>query len=217
MVHCTQHLLSVASEQNTTWERTAGPTRTRRARPTQPKYVAPPGQPERTYATNRADEPGREKADGALTARAALARTCLPSGLSKRARPGVGPHPFEEDSEEQRGPSNCDGIVTQNTSNSVEADAQLFMVLGGLERSKGTTVVVGQPLRPWRRHCFAKGGSPPLSGSSSCLPLDFAGQFFTMLPSVPQHGRLIPLGLCTPPIEDCCRSCCRHVGGLVEL
>ena len=80
-----QHLLSVAFEQNTTWGERPAQLAPGEPDQLQPKYEAPPGQPERTSATNQADEPGTDTADGALTATAALARRCVLSGPSKRA------------------------------------------------------------------------------------------------------------------------------------
>ena len=61
-----------------------------------------------------------------------------------------------------------------------------------------------------------RGEMAPLSTTSSILSLGLVGQFFTMLPSVLQHSRPFPLGLCIPAMEDRCRGRSRHVGGLVE-
>ena len=62
-----------------------------------------------------------------------------------------------------------------------------------------------------------RGGIASLSASSSWVPLNFVGQFFTMLPSVLQHSCLISLGLYIPAIEDRSTSRLSHVGGLVEI
>ena len=67
----------------------AGPTHIHRARPLQPMYEAPLGQPERTSATDQADEPGTDTVDGVPTTSVALARRRVPNGPLERAELGV--------------------------------------------------------------------------------------------------------------------------------